>query len=92
MWNGTGMGGMSGFWLFGLLLVIGVTLLVVLAVRSWGGGISRDPGTGTGRSPRAGKGRQGQTRARDVLQERYARGEVSTEDYRERLQTLGENV
>lgn len=29
------------------------------------------------------------TRARELLDERYARGELSTEEYRERLQHLG---
>ena len=72
--------GMWGFWLFGLLWPFGLVLLVVLAVRAFGGGIN----------PRTGDRPQGPSRAREILNERYARGELSTEEYRERLQTLGE--
>lgn len=78
--------GMGWVWLFWLLLVVGVVLLVVLAVRAVGGGVTgprsdqRDPGARPGRS-----------RAREVLDERYARGEMTTQEYRERLSVLGEN-
>jgi putative membrane protein len=40
------------------------------------------------RSARPGE-RSGLGRARDVLAERYARGELTTEEYRERLEQLG---
>ena len=30
-------------------------------------------------------------RARQILQERYARGEIDTEEYQERLRNLGES-
>ncbi len=85
---GTGMGmGMGWVWLFWLLLIIGVVLLVVLAVRAIGGGITRGPGSevSAARSP-------ARSRAREVLDERYARGELTIEEYRERLQTLGEGA
>jgi len=88
---GNGFGMVWG-WLFGLLLLVGVALLVVLVVRALGGGISRDaptrdvaPGVDSSRRP-------ARSRAREILDERYARGEVSTEEYRERLQTLGEDT
>lgn len=74
---GFGMGWMGLFW---LLLVVGVVLLVVVAVRAVGGGITRD---GEGREPGE------RNRARQVLDERYARGEITTEEYRERLRVLG---
>jgi putative membrane protein len=78
---GNGFGGV-GMWLFGLLTLAGVVLLVVVAVRVFGGGISRaTPTDAAGRPP-------GRGRAREVLDERYARGEISTEEYRERLQAL----
>ena len=32
----------------------------------------------------------GPRRSREILEERYARGEISTEEYRERLRTLDE--
>jgi putative membrane protein len=78
MGSGSNMGWM---WLFWILLVVGVTLLVVVAVRALGGGVSRVPAEPPGGSV----GR----RARDVLDERYARGEISTEEYRERRRALG---
>ncbi|GAA1495182.1 hypothetical protein GCM10009628_01840 [Paeniglutamicibacter kerguelensis] len=69
--DGYGYGSMMGWtWLFWLLLVIGLVLLVIFAVRAFSGG-ARD-----GRS------------ARRILDERYARGEMTTEEYRERLKTL----
>jgi len=89
MGNGFGMG---WGWLFGLMLLVGLVLLTVLAVRAIGGGISRDiptrdtpPGVGGSRQPP-------HSRAREILDERYARGELSTEEYHERLQTLGEDT
>lgn len=66
-----GYGWMMGWaWLFWLLLVIGLVLLGIVAVRAFTGGIGED------RS------------ARRILDERYARGEITTEEYRERLKTL----
>jgi putative membrane protein len=75
--------GMGWMWLFWLLLIVGVVVLAVVAVRAIGGGISRSHG-GKGRVPRE------QSRAREILDERYARGEISTEEYQERLRVLGE--
>jgi putative membrane protein len=84
--------GMGWGWLFGLLLLVGLGLLIVVAVRALGGGISRDtptrdapPGVGGPRSP-------ARSSAREILDERYARGELNTEEYHERLQTLGEDT
>jgi putative membrane protein len=84
MGSGVGMGWM---WLFWLLLVLGVVLLVVLAVRAVGGGVA---GPGIDQRDRA--GRPVRSRAREVLDERYARGEITTEEYRERLSALGEDT
>lgn len=95
MGNGPGM----GVWGFGLLLVVGVGLLVVLAARALGGGVTRGgPRVGPSGSPRDAIGTEqpqdapapGRGRAREILDERYARGELSTEEYRGRLQSLGE--
>lgn len=74
--------GTGWMWLFWLLLIIGVVLLAVVTVRALGGGITR----GDGRDDRV-PGEQ--SRARQVLDERYARGEISTEEYQERLRVLG---
>jgi len=67
----------AGMWLFGLLTVVGVALLAVVLTRMAGGG----PATGGGSGSRA-------SRAREILDERYARGDITTEDYQERLQAL----
>ena len=83
MGAGSGMGWM---WIFGLLLLIGIVLVVVVVVRAVGGGVRRED-----YSTRADGGRSGRSRAREVLDERYARGELTTEEYRERLTALGEN-
>ncbi|KRE64962.1 hypothetical protein ASG92_18390 [Arthrobacter sp. Soil736] len=87
MWGyGQGMGWM---WLWVPLLLIGIALLVVLAVRVAGGGV-RDgygpPGpAGPGGPPPAGA-----SRARQILDERFARGELTADQYREHLRVLGE--
>ena len=77
-------------WLFGLLLLVGLALLVVLTVRMFsGGGAGRNapPGYGT---PGYGE-KPGQARARDILDERFAKGELTAEQYREQLRVLDEN-
>ena len=79
--------GMGWMWLFWLLLVVGVVLLVVVAVRAFGGGGVRP----TADQPGAGA-RPERSRARHLLDERYARGEITTEEYRERLAALGEDT
>jgi len=83
--NGFGMVEMWAFWLFGLLLLTGLVLLGALAVRALGGGITRNADS----QARAGDRPHGRSSAREILDERYARGELSTEEYRERLHTLG---
>lgn len=74
MGNGFGMGGMWLVWLWGLLVLAGVVALVVLAVLD--------------RADRQRAPRSGPATARAVLNERYARGDLSTEEYNERLRAL----
>jgi putative membrane protein len=71
-------------WLFGLLTVAGLALLVVVAVRAIAGGITRTPSV-TGPYT-AGSIRR--SRAREILDARYANVEIGTEEYRARLQAL----
>lgn len=78
--NGNGMG---GWMFFGVLMMVGVVLLVVVLIRVIAGGVQR--GTDQSASP---QGRPG-GEARQLLDERYARGELSTEEYQERLRVLG---
>ncbi len=75
--HGMGWGGMVWGWLFLAVLVVGVVLLVTALVR----------GRRDGRAePRP----TGRSRAREILDERYARGEIDTGEYQDRLQQLGE--
>lgn len=79
-------GGMGGWgWLFGALILVGLVLLVVVAVRRLGGGSG-----GTGHAPHPAPREDPRAGARALLDERYARGEISTEEYRERRQALDE--
>jgi putative membrane protein len=74
-WDGHMMGGWGWMWLVGLLSILLLVALVVGAV--WAvtrSGSSSRPNTAS--------------RAREILNERYARGEISTEEYRERLDAL----
>ena len=82
MMNDGGMGGMGLMWLFGLLVLVGVVTIVVVLVR-----VLSD------RSRNSGRVRTGAAtgRGREILEERYARGELSTEEYRERLRALEED-
>ena len=74
-WAGMGWG-----WLFGLLLVAGVVTLIVLVVR-----LANDGRPSAHRGPETGTG---QSRSRAILDERYARGEIDTTEYEERLRTM----
>jgi putative membrane protein len=86
MGNGSGIVGMWWLWLFGLLVVLGITLVVVVLVRVLSGGINRSGSDGPGDPPPV------PSQARRILDQRYARGELSTEEYREHLQELGEDA
>ncbi|KUG52607.1 SHOCT domain-containing protein [Kocuria sp. CPCC 205292] len=87
MW-GDGMGGGMGWmWLFWLLLILGTVVLVVVLVKALTGGSGGGTRQGGSAPPPTGAGPR---RSREILEERYARGEISTEEYRERLRTLEE--
>ena len=62
--------------LFGLLAMLGVVLLAVVVVRMAIGGVKRSG--------------EGAAAGMQTLQERYARGDLSTEEYQERKRALGE--
>lgn len=68
---GFGMYGMgAAMWIGWILILIVIAALVVLLVR----------GTSRGSAGAADTA----SRAREILEERYARGEISTDEYRER--------
>lgn len=79
--NGSGMG---GWMFFGVLMMVGVVLIVVVVVRVIGGGVR---GTNEPARPAV----RPESEARRLLDERYARGELSTEEYQERLRVLGQS-
>ncbi len=72
------MGGWSGgwTWLWGTLMMFS---WVAIIAGAWLFTRGRDQGSGG----------RGATRARDILDQRYAQGELTTEEYRERLDHLG---
>jgi putative membrane protein len=82
--NGYGMDG-SGSWVFAALLLGGLVLLILLAVRlsgdSWP---RRDRGATTDGSAPV------RSAAREILDDRLARGELTPADYQYRLEILRE--
>lgn len=79
---------MGWMWLVGLLVLVGVVLIVIVAVRAFSGGVNRGSSQGdAGALP----GQGHRSTARQLLDERYAKGELSSEEYRERLTVLDEN-
>ena len=79
--------GMGWMWLWGLLALVGLVLLVLVIVRVATSGIKRNNARGaTPGAPGAGT----KSAPRQILDERYARGELTTEEYRERLAVLKE--
>lgn len=81
---------MSAAWLFGLLLAVGIVVLVVLGVLALTRGVGRD--VSQGRSTSQQVSAPGRSAAVQILDERFARGDLSAEEYRERLGTLGEDA
>lgn len=84
-WDMGGMGCMGGMVLMGLaalLVLAGLVVLVAVLVKAFTGRSGDRDGSRAG----AGSGR-----GRQILEERYARGEINSEDYRERLRTLEED-
>jgi putative membrane protein len=96
---------MVWMWLWGLLMLLGIAVLVLVAVRLFSGGgrgafhsggfnPAGPPGPG-GPWPGAGGPGQagpwtGRSRARQILDERFAKGELTAEQYREQVRVLGE--
>lgn len=77
-WDHMGGWGMVWGWLFLALLIVGLVVLVVVLVRLL-----------SGRGPRPDDARpSGRSRAREVLDERYARGEIDDTEYDERRRRL----
>ncbi len=73
MWYGEGHGGFMGPFAMVVLLLVAVVVAVLLI--RWLG--ATHPSAATGRQPL------------DILQERFARGEIDKEEYEERRRVLG---
>lgn len=73
-WNHMNGWGGAWMWVWGTLMMIAFVAVIVWLVRTAAapGQTQRDTGD----------------RAREILGERYARGELSTEEYRERIKEL----
>jgi putative membrane protein len=80
MWGGNGMNAWG--WGFGALIVAGVVILIVVAVRLASTRIARPQHSEPPRSALPND-------AGRILDERYAKGDLTTEEYRERRTALG---
>lgn len=94
MWGWGYVPNMGWMWLWGLLMLVDAGLLVLLAVRMFSGGPGRGgppgfggPGPGTPGGPS-----QARSSARLILDERFAKGELTEEQYRQHLKVLGEDT
>ncbi len=82
MWDEYGMGGWGWGWAwgFGALVIVGVVILVVVLIRM----LSQPRPT-----PPPAMHPGGASSPKQILDDRYAKGEMTTEEYRERLSALG---
>ncbi len=74
MMGGFGFGGM---WLLWLLILVGIGVLVFVVLRL------------ASQSRNDGKNPPPASSARAILEERYARGEIDTEEFTDRVRNLG---
>ncbi|WP_028278519.1 hypothetical protein [Arthrobacter sp. H5] len=82
------MGG--GMMVFGMLMMLAVLALIILGIWAlvvWLRNTRYRPGTPTNTDAATAGG---QNRAREILDERYARGDLTTDEYNERLGTLSD--
>ncbi len=75
-------------WVFGLLMFAGIAVLVYVVVRVLMSASSSS--TPPSAAPGPALVPSASVSARQILDERFARGELTTEQYREQVQTLGE--
>ena len=81
---GYGNGG-GAMWVFGGLMMLGVVVLIGVLIWAVVGRNNHPHSTPVHTAADAGS----PARIRHILDERYARGEVNSEEYTERLRTLG---
>jgi putative membrane protein len=78
--------GMGWIWLIWPLGIASIVLVAVLLLR--GGANTRNHGGGPGLRPGSAPSR---TRAQEILDERFARGDITDQEYQEHLRVLGED-
>jgi putative membrane protein len=76
-------------WGYGWLMMLGVLVLIGLAVWAVLTATNRAQRVPAGAEVPWARDAMGRDRTRQVLDERYAAGEMNTDDYTERLRTLG---
>jgi putative membrane protein len=81
MWGDRAMG---CSWGFGLLTVVGIAILVYVIIRLSTRSAERGPSSPPLAAP------SDLTSARQILDERFARGELTAEQYRDQIRVLGE--
>ncbi|MDJ0325320.1 SHOCT domain-containing protein [Cryobacterium sp. PH31-AA6] len=87
MWgNGNNM---AWGWPVGLLILAAVVVLVVWAIRAFAGGPDRG---GRGGDGPVDSGRGERSQARQILDDRFAKGELNEVEYRERLKVLNDKA
>jgi putative membrane protein len=82
---------MGWSWGFGLLALVGVAVLVYLVIRLSTKNGQSGPSSPTGPASPAGPASPDLTSARKILDERFARGELTPEQYREHIRVLAED-
>ncbi len=86
MMGGFGYGGYGGLGLIGLILNLVIAVGIIVAVVVLIVWLARRLGSGSGSSPYTDSA---VLKPRDILQVRYARGEISRDQYKEMLSDLG---
>ncbi len=84
MMDGFGAGGFGVMWFFWFLILVGIAALIFAVVRL----ASRSPRHGADESQGGPSQNLAGGNARAILEERYARGEIDTEEFSERLSHL----
>lgn len=83
--HGIGMGGLWGMGAWWLLIVVGIGVLVYVAVRlASRSGDSKPSGGGETAAP----GQVKPSTARQILEERLARGEIDSDEFRDRMRAI----
>ncbi len=81
----------GGGWMWGFVAVVALGVLVLIGLAVWAviTTINRPRHSAAGTEAPVSGNTSGRERTRQLLDERYARGEMNTDDYTERLHTLG---